>query len=131
MVVMTRAAAGSSSCVGEALDLASDVALLASFAAFGFALLRFFALPVTVVAVNGVLLSAGRRGHQGFSDANWKRAPPAEANTGDTDTSDFFIEIKPGFQFVVTDMHHKSACLPGTSIHESVVSALLLPSDEN
>ena len=84
-----------------------------------------------MTTLNGVLLSADRRGHQGFSNAYWKRAPPAEANTGDTDTSDFFIEIKPGFQFVVTDMHHKSACLPGTSIHESVVSALLLPSDEN
>eukprot|EP00964_Phaeocystis_antarctica_P031196 scaffold17666_cov66-Phaeocystis_antarctica.AAC.1 len=61
-----------------------------------------------LTTLNGVLLSADRRGHQGFSNTYWKRAPPAEANTGDTDTSDFFIEIKSGFQFVITDMHNKS-----------------------
>eukprot|EP00964_Phaeocystis_antarctica_P110503 scaffold74852_cov57-Phaeocystis_antarctica.AAC.1 len=72
-----------------------------------------------LTTLNGVVLSADRRGHQGFSNAYWKRAPPAEAHIG---TSDFFIEIRPGFQFVITDMHNKSACLPGTSIYESPVS---------
>eukprot|EP00964_Phaeocystis_antarctica_P043687 scaffold25070_cov73-Phaeocystis_antarctica.AAC.1 len=62
---------------------------------------------------------ADRRGHQSFSNTYWNRAPPAESNM---ETSHFFIEIRPGFQFVITDMHNKSACMPGTSINESPVS---------
>eukprot|EP00964_Phaeocystis_antarctica_P096839 scaffold63073_cov60-Phaeocystis_antarctica.AAC.1 len=65
------------------------------------------------------MLNADRRGHQNFSNMYWKRAPPAEANT---DTSNFFIKINPGFQFVITDMQNKSACLPGTNINESPIS---------
>ena len=44
------------------------------------------------------MLNADRRGHHDFSNVYWKRAPPAEANT---DTSGFFIKIRPGFQFVI------------------------------
>jgi len=44
----------------------------------------------------GVMLNAARRGHHNYSNVYWKRAPPAQANT---DTSDFFIRIKAGFQF--------------------------------
>ena len=65
------------------------------------------------------MLNADRRGHQDVSNVYWKRAPPAEANT---DTSGFFIKIRPGFQFVITDMHDKSACLPGTEINEWPIS---------
>ena len=65
------------------------------------------------------MLNADRRGHQNYSNVYWKRAPPAEANT---DTSGFFIKIRPGFQFVITDMHDKSACLPGTEINEWPIS---------
>ena len=65
------------------------------------------------------MLNADRRGHQNYSNVYWKRAPPAGANT---DTSDFFIKIRAGFQFVITDMEDKSACLPGTEIYESPAS---------
>eukprot|EP00964_Phaeocystis_antarctica_P112522 scaffold76665_cov39-Phaeocystis_antarctica.AAC.1 len=65
------------------------------------------------------MLNADRRGHQDFSNVYWKRAPPAGE---DTDTSDFFIKIRSGFQFVITDMHNTSACLPGTNINESPIS---------
>eukprot|EP00964_Phaeocystis_antarctica_P148936 scaffold115918_cov78-Phaeocystis_antarctica.AAC.3 len=62
------------------------------------------------------MLNADRRGHPNFSNVYWKRAPPAEVNV---DTSEFFIRIMPGFQFVISDMHNESACLPGTEIYES------------
>ena len=65
------------------------------------------------------MLNADRRGHRNYSNVYWKRAPPAGANT---DTSDFFIKIRAGFQFVITDMEDKSACLPGTEIYESPAS---------
>ena len=65
------------------------------------------------------MLNADRRGHQNYSNVYWKRAPPAGANTV---TSDFFIKIRAGFQFVITDMEDKSACLPGTEIYESPAS---------
>eukprot|EP00964_Phaeocystis_antarctica_P029234 scaffold16485_cov65-Phaeocystis_antarctica.AAC.1 len=65
---------------------------------------------------NGVMLNADRRGHDAYSNRYWKRAPPAEANT---DTSAFFIKIRSGFQFVITDTHDKNACLPGTMIYEA------------
>ena len=65
------------------------------------------------------MLNADRRGHQNYSNVYWKRAPPAGANT---DTSDFFIKIRAGFQFVITDMEDKGACLPGTEIYESPAS---------
>ena len=70
-----------------------------------------------MTTLNGVVLNADRRGHENFSNVYWKRAPPALANTatlGNTTTSDFFIKIKTGFRFVITDMHNKSACLPGS-----------------
>ena len=51
-----------------------------------------------ITTLNGVMLNADRRGHHDFSNVYWKRAPPAEANT---DTSGFFIKIRPGFQFVI------------------------------
>ena len=69
--------------------------------------------------LNGVMLNADRRGHQNFSNEYWKRAPPVGANT---DTSDFYIKIRAGFQFVITDMHNESACLPGTEINEWPIS---------
>ena len=68
---------------------------------------------------NGVMLSADRRGHRNYSNVYWKRAPPAEANT---DTSDFFIKIRSGFHFVITDREDRGACLPGTVIYESPAS---------
>ena len=67
-----------------------------------------------VTTLNGVMLNADRRGHQNYSNVYWERAPPAGANTI---TSDFFIKIKAGFQFVITDMEDKGACLPGTEIY--------------
>ena len=75
-------------------------------------------------------LLADGRGHANYSSPNWKMAPPAGANTG-TGTgvpavSDFFIKIKEGYQFVITDMHNKSACLPGTEIYESPISKYCL-----
>ena len=78
-----------------------------------------------MTTLNGVVLNADRRGHENFSNVYWKRAPPALANTNaswNTTTSDFFIKVKTGFHFVITDMHNKSACLPGTSISESPTS---------
>ena len=75
-----------------------------------------------MTTLNGVVLNADRRGHENFSNVYWKRAPPVLANTNaswNTTTSDFFIKVKTGFHFVITDMHNKSACLPGTSISES------------
>jgi hypothetical protein len=65
------------------------------------------------------MLNADRRGHHDFSNVYWQRAPPAEANTK---TSGFYIKIRAGFEFKITDMHNKSACLPGTSINESPFS---------
>eukprot|EP00964_Phaeocystis_antarctica_P098238 scaffold64282_cov63-Phaeocystis_antarctica.AAC.1 len=65
------------------------------------------------------MLSADRRGHRNYSNVYWKRAPPAEANT---DTSDFFIKIRSGFHFVITDREDRGACLPGTVIYESPAS---------
>eukprot|EP00964_Phaeocystis_antarctica_P132957 scaffold97120_cov82-Phaeocystis_antarctica.AAC.1 len=65
------------------------------------------------------MLNADRRGHRNYSNVHWKRAPPAGANTA---TSDFFIKIRAGFQFVITDMEDESACLPGTEVYESPAS---------
>ena len=79
-----------------------------------------------VTSLNGVALLADQRGHANYSNPAWKMAPPAGANT-ETGTgvpviSDFFIKIKEGYQFVITDMHDKNACLPGTEIYESPIS---------
>ena len=79
-----------------------------------------------MTSLNGVALLADGRGHANYSSPSWKMAPPAGANT-ETGTgvpviSDFFIKIKEGYQFVITDMHNKSACLPGTEIYESPIS---------
>ena len=53
------------------------------------------------------------------AQAYWNVAPPAEGNT-DVESgtaSVFFIKIKPGYQFVITDLHDKNACMPGATSH--------------
>ena len=79
-----------------------------------------------MTSLNGVVLLADERGHANYSSPTWKMAPPAGANTetgtGVPVVSDFFIKIKEGYQFVITDMHDKNACLPGTEIYESPIT---------
>ena len=63
-------------------------------------------------------MHADRHGHPDYSNEYWKRAPPAGANT---DTSEFFIKIRAGFQYVITDREDRGACYPGTSINAGPV----------
>eukprot|EP00964_Phaeocystis_antarctica_P089755 scaffold57318_cov47-Phaeocystis_antarctica.AAC.1 len=63
-------------------------------------------------------MHADRHGHPDYSNEYWRRAPPAGANT---DTSEFFIKIRAGFQYVITDREDRGACYPGTSINAGPV----------